>query len=156
MGLIDSAQLEQSCIPCKGERQEKNTNVPVEFRDASPLVLGRYVSYLEQELDRVRAEKDKYNTSLEGQIETHHRHVASLERQVELLQGEVNRLQERCEVLLKEINLHGGFWVNVLREVLRQQPETEEQFEKIIKHFRNIRRQKRTYIIQKQSPPKQT
>jgi chromosome segregation ATPase len=92
--------------------------------------------------------KDKYITSLEGQIETQQRHIASLEQQVELLQGEAKKLQERCEVLQKESNLRGDFWVNVLREVIRQQPETGEQFEKIIKHFRNIRRQKRTYLIQ--------
>jgi hypothetical protein len=68
-GLIDVEQLEQVCTPCKGERQGENTNRPVEFRDASPLILGRYVSYLEHELDRVRAEKDQYITSLEKQVE---------------------------------------------------------------------------------------
>jgi helix-turn-helix protein len=68
-GLIDVEQLEQVCTPCTGERQEENTNVPVEFRDASPLILGRYVSYLEQELVRVREERNKYIAYLEQQVE---------------------------------------------------------------------------------------
>jgi hypothetical protein len=72
-------QLEQVCTPCTGERQGESTNVPVEFRDASPLVLGRYVSYLEQELDRVRAEKNQY--------------IANLEKQVEFLSKQVEELQ---------------------------------------------------------------
>jgi hypothetical protein len=45
-GLIDVEQLDdQSCKPCTGERQGKN--IPVEFRDASPLIMARYVNYLE-------------------------------------------------------------------------------------------------------------
>jgi hypothetical protein len=79
-GLIDVEQLEQGCTPCTGERQAENTNVPVEFRDASPLILGRYVTYLEQELARVREEKNQYIVSLKKQVEFLSKQVEELQR----------------------------------------------------------------------------
>jgi hypothetical protein len=89
-GLIDVEQLEQVCTPCKGERQAQNTNQPVEFRDASPLILGRYVTYLEHELDRVREDKNKYITYLEQQ-------VAFLQHQNKVLQLAICRRENELD-----------------------------------------------------------
>jgi len=111
-GLIDVEQLEQGCTPCIGERQAENTNVPFEFRDASPLILGRYVTYLEQELARVRAEKDKYIAYMEQQ-------VAFLQHQNQVLQLALCRKENELGEIKGSKYLYNQQFLDTFLEKLR-------------------------------------